>query len=163
MNESGTEIIVDNLNSVIAPCEGVFVQAQGTGESITFTTSTTRNLPAASVALTLSQSRSAAAIDRAIVRLGEGDVLGKLMLNADGTRLYIPQDGKDFAVVSTSSTSGEMPLNFKAAKNGSYTITVNTENVDLNYLHLVDNLTGNDVNLMCSGRRRCTQRLYIHF
>ena len=150
MNESGTEIIVDNANPTIAPCEGVFVQAQGTGESITFTTSTTRNLPAASVALTLSQSRSAAAIDRAIVRLGEGDVLGKLMLNADGTRLYIPQDGKDFAVVSTSSTSGEMPLNFKAAKNGSYTITVNTENVDLNYLHLVDNLTGNDVNLMGS-------------
>ena len=153
MNESGTEIIVDNGNPAIAPCEGVFVQAQGTGESVTFTpsaTPATRSLPAATIALTLSQGRSAAAIDRAIVRLGEGDVLGKMMLNADGTRLYIPQNGKDYAVVSTDATRGEMPLNFKAAKDGSYTITVNVENADLNYLHLVDNLTGNDVDLMGS-------------
>ena len=44
-----------------------------------------------------------------------------------------------------------MPLNFKAAKNGSYTITVNVENADLNYLHLVDNLTGNDVDLLATA------------
>ena len=44
-----------------------------------------------------------------------------------------------------------MPLNFKAAKNGSYTITVNVDNADLNYLHLVDNLTGNDVDLMAAA------------
>ena len=153
MNTAGTELIADVVDAEIAPCEGVFVQAQGTGESVTFTTSapsTTRNLPTATVALTLSQGRSAAAIDRAIVRLGEGDVLGKLMLNADGTRLYIPQNGKDYAVVSTDATRGEMPLNFKAAKNGSYSITVNVENADLNYLHLVDNLTGNDVDLLGS-------------
>ena len=153
MNTAGTELIADVADAEIAPCEGVFVQAQGTGESVTFTTSapsTTRNLPTATVALTLSQGRSAAAIDRAIVRLGEGDVLGKLMLNADGTRLYIPQNGKDYAVVSTDATRGEMPLNFKAAKNGSYSITVNVENADLNYLHLVDNLTGNDVDLLGS-------------
>ncbi|MCQ2321681.1 MAG: T9SS type A sorting domain-containing protein [Bacteroidales bacterium] len=153
MNDEGTELIADVADAEIAPCEGVFVQAQGTGESVTFTpsaTPATRSLPAATVALTLSQGRSAAAIDRAIVRLGEGDVLGKLMLNADGTRLYIPQNGKDYAAVSTNSSSGEIPVSFKAAKNGSYTITVNVENADLNYLHLVDNLTGNDVDLLGS-------------
>ena len=154
MNTAGTELIADVADAEIAPCEGVFVQAQGTGESVTFTpsaTPATRSLPAATVALTLSQSRSAAAIDRAIVRLGEGDVLGKMMLNANGTRLYIPQNGKDYAVVSTDASRGEMPLNFKAAKDGSYTITMNVENADLNYLHLVDNLTGNDVDLMAAA------------
>ncbi len=154
MNTAGTELIADVADAEIAPCEGVFVQAQGTGESVTFTpsaTPATRSLPAANVTFTLSQGRSAAAIDRAIVRLGEGDVLGKMMLNADGTRLYIPQNGKDYAVVSTDASRGEMPLNFKAAKDGSYTITVNVENADLNYLHLVDNLTGNDVDLMGDG------------
>ena len=55
------------------------------------------------------------------------------------------------ATVLTDSTRGEIPLNFKAAKNGSYTISVNVGNVDLNYLHLVDNLTGNDVELMDNG------------
>ena len=72
------------------------------------------------------------------------------MLNPENTKIFIPQNGKEYAAVSTNSTSGEMPVSFKAAKDGSYTITVNVENVDLNYLHLVDNLTGADVDLMGS-------------
>ena len=41
-----------------------------------------------------------------------------------------------------------MPLNFKATKNGTYTITVNPEGVNLAYLHLIDNMTGADVDLL---------------
>ena len=41
-----------------------------------------------------------------------------------------------------------MPLNFKAATNGEYTIAVSPENVELGYLHLIDNLTGTDVDLL---------------
>ena len=43
---------------------------------------------------------------------------------------------------------GEMPVNFKAEKNGSYTISFNNDNVEFSYLHLIDNLTGNDVDLL---------------
>ena len=39
-------------------------------------------------------------------------------------------------------------MNFKAEKDGTYTITVNTENVEANYLHLIDNLTGMDTDLL---------------
>ena len=39
-------------------------------------------------------------------------------------------------------------MNFKAEKNGTYTISVNTENVDAEYLHLIDNLTGMDTDLL---------------
>ncbi len=147
MNDAGTELIVDNDHPAIAPCEGIFVQAHNTDESVTFSTSDTRSLPVGSVVLTLSQ-RFNAAIDRAIVHLGEGDELGKLMLNANGTKLYIPQDDKDYAVISTNSACGEMPVNFKAASDGTYTINVNTNNVDAQYLHLIDNMTGNDTDLL---------------
>ena len=41
-----------------------------------------------------------------------------------------------------------MPINFKAAKNGTYTLTVNVDNVELDYLHLIDNLTGADIDLL---------------
>ena len=41
-----------------------------------------------------------------------------------------------------------MPLNFKAAKNGEYPLSFNLENVDLDYLHLIDNKTGNDIDLL---------------
>ena len=41
-----------------------------------------------------------------------------------------------------------MPLNFKAARNGEYTLSFKVENVDLEYLHLIDNLAGNDIDLL---------------
>ena len=47
-----------------------------------------------------------------------------------------------------SCEGNEQPVNFKAAKNGTYTLTVNLENVELDYLHLIDNMTGADVDLL---------------
>jgi hypothetical protein len=44
-----------------------------------------------------------------------------------------------------------MPLNFKTEADGTYTITVHPENVELSYLHLIDNLTGADVDLLRVG------------
>ncbi len=41
-----------------------------------------------------------------------------------------------------------MPVNFKAEKNGTYTLSVEAENVEMNYLHLIDNLTGADIDLL---------------
>jgi len=46
------------------------------------------------------------------------------------------------------STTDEIPINFKAAKNGTYTLTFDTQNLDLEYLHLIDNLTGADIDLI---------------
>ena len=41
-----------------------------------------------------------------------------------------------------------MPVNFKAEKNGSYTLNVSAENMGMHYLHLIDNMTGADVDLL---------------
>ena len=43
---------------------------------------------------------------------------------------------------------GEIPVSFKAEKNGSYTLSFTSEEVSFSYLHLIDNKTGNDVNLL---------------
>ena len=43
-----------------------------------------------------------------------------------------------------------MPINFKAAKNDTYTISIETEGLELGYLHLIDNLTGYDVDLLAT-------------
>jgi hypothetical protein len=63
------------------------------------------------------------------------------------TKLYIPQGNHDYAVVH-SAAQGELPLNFSASKNGTYTLSIDTENVEMNYLHLIDNMTGMDVDLL---------------
>ena len=89
-------------------------------------------------------------LDRAYINFEEGNAIDKFMLNPDATKLYIPQGGKDYAIASVGgdgvhTVSTEIPVNFKASENGTYTITVNTDHVEMSYLHLIDNMTGNDV------------------
>jgi hypothetical protein len=89
---------------------------------------------------------SATAIDNAIVRFGEGEQLGKFHFGNPSVNICIPQGGKEYAVANVSTN--EIPVNFKATKDGEYTISFNPENVEFDYLHLIDNLTGADVDLL---------------
>jgi hypothetical protein len=43
-----------------------------------------------------------------------------------------------------------MPVNFKAETRGTYTLSVNAESVEMTYLHLFDNKTGADVDLLAT-------------
>ena len=125
--------------------EGIFVIAANNNETLTFSTQAPSK--GASLSINVSQGNRSGLIDRAILGFGNTDMLPKFMLDEENTKVYIPQDGGDYAVVNAES-HGELPLNFKARNNGSYTLTFNTENVDFNYLHLIDNKTGNDVDLL---------------
>ena len=134
----------------IAAMEGVFVYAydettQQSIPSVTFTASRSRGNSNASVNIDV--MHNGANIDNAIVRFDEGRQLPKYQLFKNSTKLYITKNGKDYAIVN-SEAQGEMPVNFKAEENGTYTLSINTENVEMNYLHLVDNMTGMDVDLL---------------
>ena len=59
----------------------------------------------------------------------------------------MPVEGKDYAVAKTEN-EGEMPVCFKAEENGNYTLSFNAQEVEFSYLHLIDNLTGNEVDLL---------------
>ena len=41
-----------------------------------------------------------------------------------------------------------MPVRFKAYKDGFFTISWNTMNADFNYMHLIDNLNGTDIDCL---------------
>ena len=141
MNPAGDEVIASQTNSV-APMEGVFVIADSDNETLTFTTATSKG---SMVALNLSNSNNL--IDRAIINFGETRTLPKFQLNPNHTKVYIPQDGMDYAVVNAEQ-NGEMPVNFKAEKNGNYSISFATEDVSFAYLHLIDNMTNINVDLL---------------
>ena len=146
MNEAGNEIVTSE-NNTIAAMQGVFVHADEAGETVTFTPGNTDAVNQ-SITAQVSQNRGSV-IDRVRVRFGEGRQLPKFMLNSDNTKLYIPQGNKDYAVVR-SANEGEMPVSFKAETRGTYTLSVNAENVEMNYLHLIDNMTGADVDLLAT-------------
>ena len=71
-------------------------------------------------------------------------------MREQSSRLYIPQNGQDFAVAYANGEK-EMPINFKTAQNGTFTINFEVEGLTMDYLHLIDNLTGNDVDLLATS------------
>jgi len=143
MNGTGTEIIPGSGNSVEA-MEGIFVIADNDGETMTFSTGI---LAKAEGQIVLNVNQGEATLDRAIVRMGEGDVLPKFMLNANNTKVYITQEGHEYAVVRATD-AGVIPVSFKAAHNGEYSICVNVDDTEVNYLHLIDNMTGADIDVL---------------
>ena len=147
MNEDGYDLITAATDEEGLPAmEGCFVVAEEEGENVTFSIA---NPNAKRARLSLNLSNGHGVIDRAVVRFGQGRRLPKFQLWNNSTKVYIPMDGKDYAVV-TSEGMGEMPVNFKAAENGSYSLTLSSENVDFSYLHLIDNMTGADQDMLAN-------------
>ena len=153
LDDDGEEVILSTNNS-IAPMQGVFVQAAANESELVF--STTEPAPGKALNMSLTRNdgnRGASIIDNARIRFGEGRGMEKFQINPGHTKFYIPQDGKDYAVVNAIKAN-ELPLNFKAEENGTYTLTVSTtlnsqlSTLNFNYLHLIDNMTGADVDLL---------------
>jgi len=131
----------------------VMVQADANHESVTFTKVTPEaqasqpNSGSLQIALMQANIRSNDKIDNAIVSFTEGVHLEKFYFG-NKAKLYIPKDGKDYAIAYAQDRAGEMPLCFKATENSEYTISVNPEGAEMSYLHLIDNMTGADVDLL---------------
>lgn len=144
MNETGTEIIAGTGNSVGA-MDGIFVIAANDGETMTF--STTRPNAQADGQIVINVSQGTTTLDRAIVNIGEGGTLPKFMLNENNTKVYIPQGDTDYATIC-GEKMGVIPVSFKASHNGRYSININVNDTEMNYLHLIDNMTGADIDLL---------------
>ena len=127
----------------LAPCTGALINYKATGK-VQYSTEAPAAGKGSMLDMTVTEGRGK--VDQARIRFGEGFGLEKKSFRNSGS-LYMPQDNKDYAVVYAEN-EGEMPVNFKAEKNGTYTISFNTENVEFGYLHLIDNMTGNDVDLL---------------
>ena len=142
MDQESGELVTPEDDAIL-PMQGLFVEASEDGEEMTFTTTD----PGKTSKLSLNLVSGSKLVDRAVVNFGGGS-LSKFQINSDSPKLYIPMDGEDYAVVS-SAEMGEVPVSFKAVKSGSYTLAVSTE-VSFNYLHLIDNLTGADQDLLAA-------------
>lgn len=146
MNGDGSELVVDAISvaSPLKPCEGFFVKATGDNASITFNSSAKgENAKHGHIALEI--SANGLVVDRFIVK-NEGKPLEKFTLNENSTKIFATRDQQDWAVVAMEGN--EQAVNFKALKNGNYSLNVKVEGLDLDYLHLIDNLTGEDVDLL---------------
>ena len=155
MNETRDNLMVSEISETnpLRPYEGFFVKATDANASISFSPS--RGAMAHhSGSIRVEVSEGGKLIDRLIVKTANGEPMEKLTLNENSTRIYATQGGEDYAIVTVGEnaasdvSTNEIPVNFKAAKRGTCTITVDLENVEAEYLHLIDNLTGADIDLL---------------
>ena len=145
MNNEGSDIEpVENYDSyspvTIPMCTGIMVKAEAEGESVTFSTTTPNqksmtNNGSLQMTLTKANGRSNDYQDKAIVSFNEGSKLEKFIFNENHAKLYIPQDGEDYAI-AFSDRKGSVPVHFKANETGRYTITFDGE--DMSGISLID-------------------------
>lgn len=135
----------------VPPCEGIIVKALSDG-----TVAFSKEAPAGQtggdnlqITLTQANMRGDKEMDRAIVSFNAGDELPKFYFGESLANITIPQNGEDYSIVSAEA-QGELPLNFKTSENGTYTLSIHlsTFRSPFSVLHLIDNLTGNDVDLL---------------
>ena len=141
MNDLGTDYVTNDEGGELPAMTGAFVHG------VTSVAFTKADAGKKTSRLDLNLSNNRGLIDRAIVSFSQGQQMPKFQLRDSNTKVYIPMDGNDYSLVR-SEGMGELPVNFKAEKSGSYTLSFNAEEVSFGYLHLIDNMTGADVDLL---------------
>lgn len=152
---SGDYYIMNSTNSGITAStrtggavnamEGIFVNGDEGGE-ITFSSTPPSGLRNNNV-LVINLNRNDKVIDRAIARLNSDRKLSKLTLFDDDTKIYIPQNGADYAIAAMDDNTQAFSLNFHAKTTGKYTLSLG-ETSNLSYVHIFDRMTGEDVDML---------------
>ena len=85
--------------------------------------------------------------EKAYVKLNEGVSMPLLSMKGEQSSLYLTRDGKRFVMLVRDGASS-LDLNFKAHRSGEHTLNFDLQGNALDYLHLIDNMTGADVDLL---------------
>jgi hypothetical protein len=136
-------------NLTIKPCEGFLVQV-ATPQEITInkTTSSKSRANHDYIALTVTNNEYE---DVAYALFSNGMGLNKINhRNADIPMIYIPQDGKNYAIATMSDNTEMFNLNFKAMTTGKYTLSYKAKGT-YSYLHVIDRFTGEDIDMLVEG------------
>ena len=143
MNAAGSDIEAVNeyTTNTIPVCTGIVVKATANNETVRFSkeapVAMSHNNGSLQMTLTRTDLRSNEVQDKAIVSFNEGAELGKFIFNESHAKLYIPQNGEDYAIVF-SEKNGVIPLNFKAKETGRYSIIFNFEDMSGVRVQLID-------------------------
>ncbi|MBQ8760888.1 MAG: T9SS type A sorting domain-containing protein [Bacteroidales bacterium] len=135
-------------NAVIAPMESVMVQTSAkTTLTISKLAQSKRNAADnGMIAINVANDNYS---DVAYVSFNEGIGLNKINHhNADVPMVYVPVEGENFAVAMMNQDVTEIPVSFRAATMGEYTISVEAQGCEYGKMILKDRLTGNVTNLL---------------
>ena len=85
--------------------------------------------------------------EKAYVKLDEGVSMPLVDFKGQHASFYLTQGHERFAMLVRDGAEA-LDLSFEARQSGTFTLSADTQGLDLDYLHLIDNLTGADVDLL---------------
>jgi len=88
--------------------------------------------------------------EKAYVKLNEGVSMPLMDLNGRHSSLYLMQERKPY-IMLVRDDANALDLCFEARQECMQTLTVDAQGLDLDYLHLIDNMTGADVDLLATS------------
>ena len=141
--DNGDTWIYSTSSSVPAG-RGFLVKANATGQTVTLNPQSKGGNPDKGQYLRLSIGEN-----NVYVKLSEGVSMPLIDFKGKHSNLYLLCDHKPY-VMLVNNDAEALDLCFETRHNGTQTITVDAINLGLNYLHLIDNLTGNDVDLLAT-------------
>ena len=146
--EGGEELVVKNISTdPIKPGQGFMVQATDENQDIVFNPSA-KDRKAEKIGFISIAAGNSQFTDKAYVQIGGGNTLRKMTISDNSSIVYVMNDGKDYAATTIDAVEGSMPVCFKASHLGNYTITVEAKDMETGYLHLIDNVTHDDIDLL---------------
>ena len=137
-------------SGTIKPGQGFFIQATAENQKLVFNPSSKDENAIGFISIKAGDENY---IDKAYIQIGEGNTLRKMTFSGN-TMVYVMNEGDDYAVTTIDELTGAMPVNFKAAADGEYTITINAKNIEASTMILFDDFTGEEINLLESPTYR---------
>ena len=87
--------------------------------------------------------------DKAYVKMNEGVSMPLLALNGNSPRLFLTNGGKSY-VMLVRDQADNIELNYQPSHQGQHNLYVNAKDLNVDYLHLIDRLTGTDIDLLAT-------------
>ncbi|MBR3427362.1 MAG: T9SS type A sorting domain-containing protein [Bacteroidales bacterium] len=153
LNEDSNSLMAIALSShtPIKPCTGLIVNAKEANETVAFRHEMLEPSEQHGY-IEITAAKSSAqdlVLDNAILSFNDGDDLGKIALFEGAPQVFFTKENKDLAILSIDSTNIQ-PLKFRVEENGTYTLHFELKDLSLPYLHLIDNITGGNIDLLAT-------------
>ena len=130
---------------VIKPGQGFFIQATAENQQLVFNPS---KKDVNEIGLISIKAGDENYIDKAYIQFDGGNTLRKMTLTGEKSQVYVMNGDEDYAAARLDEAKGVVPVHFEAAAEGTYTITIEAKNLDLETLRLIDNFSGEEIDLL---------------
>ena len=141
LDNSGSWIY--NTDNNVPAGRGFLVKANGKAQSVSINPATKRGENTPVVAFIKIDVDG----EQAYVKMAEGVSMPLLEFKGQHSNIYLIRDGKPYIMLVNDDAQG-IDVCYQPKQAGQHLFNVTLENTELDYLHLIDHLTGADVDLL---------------